>query len=270
MTNSKEYVLISYNIKKYTSYPILQNEIRDDLKSMTFEEIMKLKEELGAKIYKEAVLGIDNRGKKSKAKKDTKDLKRLNKNRPREQISTRQVPFLGAEMRMKRKKDNDIRDPRFDERAGEYDVKRFKENYKFLSEIREKEVEQLKSVLSKTTDEVERQELKKTIQRLINKNVEENKWHKKQQLLKEEQSEIQKAIAEGRQPHFVTKSMFNVFHLHVFAYIFNNNFKISEERRAKELVAQFEDLKEKGKLTKHLEKRRKKNAAKDRKRIGFD
>lgn len=52
--------------------------------------------------------------------------------------------------------------------------------------------------------------------------------------------------------------------------IFNNNFKISEERRAKELVAQFEDLKEKGKLTKHLEKRRKKNAAKDRKRIGFD
>lgn len=187
---------------------------------MTFEEIMKLKEELGAKIYKEAVLGIDNRNKKSKAKKDPKDFKRLNKNRPREQISTRQVPFLGAEMRMKRKKDNDIRDPRFDERAGEYDVKRFKENYKFVSEIREKEVEQLKSVLSKTTDEVERQELKKTIQRLINKNVEENKWHKKQQLLKEEQSEIQKAIAEGRQPHFVTKSMFNVFHLYVFAYNF--------------------------------------------------
>lgn len=44
----------------------------------------------------------------------------------------------------------------------------------------------------------------------------------------------------------------------------------SEERRAKELVAQFEELKQKGKLNKHLEKRRKKNVAKDRKRIGFD
>uniref|UniRef100_A0A1I8MXE3 rRNA biogenesis protein RRP36 n=1 Tax=Musca domestica TaxID=7370 RepID=A0A1I8MXE3_MUSDO len=223
-----------------------RNEIREDLKNMSFEEIMKLKEELGAKIYKEAVLGIDS-SKKEKPKKETKEFKRLNKNRPREQTAKRQVPFLGAELRTKRKKD-DVRDPRFDERAGEYDVKKFKENYKFVSEIREKEVAQLKAALNKTTDEEERREIKKTIQRLINKNVEEKKWHQKQQQLKEEQSDIQKAIAEGRQPHFITK----------------------KERRTKELVAQFEELKQKGKLAKHLEKRRKKNAAKDRKRIGFD
>jgi len=35
-------------------------------------------------------------------------------------------------------------------------------------------------------------------------------------------------------------------------------------------VAQFEKLKNEGKLNKHLEKRRKKNAAKDRKRIGIE
>lgn len=45
---------------------------------------------------------------------------------------------------------------------------------------------------------------------------------------------------------------------------------VSEERQAKELVAQFERLKESGKLNKHLEKRRKKNAAKDRKRISIE
>lgn len=44
----------------------------------------------------------------------------------------------------------------------------------------------------------------------------------------------------------------------------------SEERQAKELVAQFERLKDTGKLNKHLEKRRKKNAAKDRKRISIE
>jgi len=44
----------------------------------------------------------------------------------------------------------------------------------------------------------------------------------------------------------------------------------TEERRAKELVAQFEKLKNTGKLNKHMEKRRKKNAAKDRKRIGIE
>lgn len=175
---------------------------------MTFEEIMKLKEELGAKVYKEAVLGVES-SKKSSTKKSSKDFKRLNKNRPREQSAKRQVPFLGAELRIKRKKEEkSIRDPRFDERAGEYDVKKFKENYKFVSEIREKEVKVLKKQLNRVTDQQEREELKKTIQRLINKNVEENKWHKKQQMLKEEQNEIQKAIAEGKQPHYLTKSKF--------------------------------------------------------------
>lgn len=52
--------------------------------------------------------------------------------------------------------------------------------------------------------------------------------------------------------------------------IFKIIYTFSEERRTKELVAQFEELKQKGKLNKHLEKRRKKNVAKDRKRIGFD
>ncbi|XP_037821993.1 ribosomal RNA processing protein 36 homolog [Lucilia sericata] len=225
-----------------------RSAIREDLKSMTFEEIMKLKEELGAKLYKEAVLGVETTS-KSKAKKTSKDFKRLNKNRPREQSAKRQVPFLGVEMRTKRKKEEDsIRDPRFDERAGEYDVKKFKENYQFVSEIREKEVHHLKRQLKRIEDNEEKEDIKKTMQRLINKNVEDKKWHKKQQLLKEEQNEIQKAIAEGKQPHYLTK----------------------KERRAKELVSQFEELKQKGKLNKHLEKRRKKNVAKDRKRIGFD
>ncbi|XP_023305335.2 ribosomal RNA processing protein 36 homolog [Lucilia cuprina] len=224
-----------------------RSAIREDLKSMTFEEIMKLKEELGAKVYKEAVLGVET-ATKPKGNKTNKDFKRLNKNRPREQSAKRQVPFLGVEKRTKRKKEDSIRDPRFDERAGEYDVKKFKENYQFVSEIREKEVHHLKRQLKRIEDNEEKEDIKKTMQRLINKNVEDKKWHKKQQLLKEEQNEIQKAIAEGKQPHYMTK----------------------KERRAKELVSQFEELKQKGKLNKHLEKRRKKNVAKDRKRIGFD
>lgn len=173
---------------------------------MTFEEIMKLKEELGTKVYKEAIFGV-NSTKKSTSKKEHKDFKRLNKNRPREQSAKRQVPFLGIEMRSNRKKEEDkLRDPRFDERTGEYDVKKFKENYKFVSDIREKEVHHLKKQLNRVTDENEKAELKKTMQRLINKNFEDKKWHKKQELLKEEQTEIQKALAEGKQPHYLTKS----------------------------------------------------------------
>ncbi|EDX12942.1 GD20416 [Drosophila simulans] len=223
-----------------------QNAIREDLKGMTFEEIMKLKEELGAKVYKEAVLGgKSSRPQKPKAKTD---LKRLNKNRPREMTTRRQVPFLGAEHRVERKKNVELRDPRFDEKSGTYSAETFKKNYQFVSQIRAKEVGQLKKKLDEVEDEAEKHNLKDTMQRLINKNVEDKKWHTKQKQLKKERSVIQKKHDLGQQPHYLTK----------------------KERRAKELVAQFEKLKNTGKLNKHMEKRRKKNAAKDRKRIGIE
>lgn len=42
------------------------------------------------------------------------------------------------------------------------------------------------------------------------------------------------------------------------------------EQKAQELVKQYEELKSSGKLNKHLEKRRKKNVARDRKKYNFD
>ncbi|XP_017076662.2 ribosomal RNA processing protein 36 homolog [Drosophila eugracilis] len=223
-----------------------QNAIREDLKGMSFEEIMKLKEELGAKVYKEAVLG----GKRSRPQKPKgkTELKRLNKNRPREMSTKRQVPFLGAEHRVERKKTVELRDPRFDEKSGTYNAETFKKNYQFVSQIRSKEVGQLKKKLDEVEDDDEKHKIKFTMQRLINKNVEDKKWHTKQKKLKKERVGIQKKHNLGQQPHYLTK----------------------KERRAKELVAQFEELKNSGKLNKHLEKRRKKNAAKDRKRIGIE
>lgn len=220
-----------------------RSEIKNDLSKMSFEELMKLKEQLGAKVYKEAILGATS----TKPKKKTTDFKRLNKNRPREQSSRKQVPFLGG-VRPSKKSENAIRDPRFDSKAGDYDPNKFKENYKFLRDIREKEIEDLKKKLSSAKSEEERQNIKFVMQRLKNKNVEEKHWEVKQNVLKEEQREVQKAQKEGRQPHHATK----------------------KERRAKELVQKFVELKSSGGLAKHLEKKRKKNAAKDRKKFSFD
>lgn len=181
-----------------------QTAIREDLKGMTFEEIMKLKEQLGAKVYKEAVLGTKRA--KVKKPKEKSELKRLNKNRPRELSAKRQVPFLGAELRTERKKNAELRDPRFDERAGSYNVESFKKNYKFLTKIRDKEVGELKKKLDEVQDKEEKETIKHTMQRLINKNVEEKRWHIKQNILKKEHKEIQKAHDEGREPHYLTKS----------------------------------------------------------------
>lgn len=220
-----------------------KEEIRAELRSMTFEELMKLKEELGSKLYREAVLERD-----AKACPTTKNkYKRLNKNRPREQSSRYQVPFVGG-LQRSQKKDPEPTDPRFNENAGAYNAKTFKENYKFLTNIRKKEIIQLKKQLSQTEDPEERRKIKDTMLSLRNKNVEEKNWHEKQSALKVEQIEILKAKSEGRAPHYTTK----------------------KERRARELVKRFETLKKTGALSKHLEKRRKKNAAKDRKKLNIE
>ncbi|XP_055902463.1 ribosomal RNA processing protein 36 homolog [Eupeodes corollae] len=221
-----------------------RSAIKNDLSTMSFEQLMKLKEQLGAKVYKEAVLGETS----SKLKKKPTDFKRLNKNRPREQSSRRQVPFLGGVPKTSKKNQQTIRDPRFDGKSGDYDPNKFKENYKFLRELREKEIEDLTKKLQTTKSEEERQNIKFVMQRLKNKNVEETRWETKQNILKEEQKDIQKAQQEGKQPHFATK----------------------KEQRAKELVKKFVELKSSGGLAKHLEKKRKKNAAKDRKKFSFD
>ncbi|KAH8247500.1 hypothetical protein KR038_005232, partial [Drosophila bunnanda] len=242
-----------------------QNAIRQDLKGMTFEEIMKLKEELGAKVYKEAVLG----GSSSRANKKPKtktDLKRLNKNRPREMSSRRQVPFLGAEHRAERKKAAELRDPRFDEKSGTYNAETFKKNYEFVTQIRDKEVGQLKKQLDEVQNDEEKHKIKHTMQRLINKNVEDKKWQQKQKQLKKERDNIQKKHNKGELPHYLTKSEF----LYILTPSLTKVYLPTEERRAQELVAKFEQLKSTGKLNKYLEKRRKKNAAKDRKRIGIE
>lgn len=44
-------------------------------------------------------------------------------------------------------------------------------------------------------------------------------------------------------------------------------FSITGEKKTKELVKKFEDLKKSGGIDKHLEKKRKKHTAKDRKKM---
>jgi len=73
----------------------VQKGIRDELRQMSLEEIQALKEELGLKVYNQA-LGLDPKGKLKRKEKRPKQLvfKRENKNRPREQSSKKTVARL--------------------------------------------------------------------------------------------------------------------------------------------------------------------------------
>jgi len=217
-----------------------RSEIRNELSTMSFEDLMKLKEELGSKVYNEAIFG--NQPKNIKRKTKT-EFKRANKNRPREETAKRQVPFLGAELR-KQTNSTVVRDPRFDEKCGEYNIKAFKYNYAFVNDIREKEVKKLKTNIKKAPKE-EKPKIKFAIEKLENQLREDKTWKTIESIKKEAVEDIKKAKEEGKQPHYATK----------------------RELQTKMLVKQFEDLKNSGKLAKHLEKKRKKNISKDRKKV---
>uniref|UniRef100_A0A1B0EYD7 rRNA biogenesis protein RRP36 n=1 Tax=Phlebotomus papatasi TaxID=29031 RepID=A0A1B0EYD7_PHLPP len=211
--------------------------IREELKNMPFEELIKLKQKLGAKVYNSTVLGIENKNK-------TKEFKRENKNRPRE------MSFKKPNSVRKKKKPEATgpRDPRFDEKCGEFSRSEFKKRYSFVEDMRVNELKKLKESLKKTDDPEERSKIKMLIQRMDNQVREATKRKSREEEQKTAIREMQKAKDEGRTPIFPNK----------------------KQQKLKELVKQFKDLKQTGKLQKHIDKRRKKNASRDRKRMNMD
>lgn len=207
-----------------------RSEMREELSKMTFEDLQKLKEKLGSKVYDEAMFGTK--------KTVVKEFKRANKNRPREVSSKRPEPA-------KVKKGNkwEARDPRFDSLCGEFDDKRFRKSYSFLEEIRQKEKKQLIRQLKAEEDVEKRKRIKAVLQRMKNKEKDEMKKSKKEEQAAIEREEKIKLLQEGKKPHFRTKL----------------------ESKVANLVEQYSELKKKGKLQKHIEKQRKKQTQKERK-----
>lgn len=171
---------------------------------MSFENLIKLKEKLGSKVYNETLFGGANRAKKS-AKKD---FKRENKNRPREMTSKRPVPLLGNEKTKARESTRTVRDPRFDPNCGEFSATKFRENFGFVADIKAKELGELKAQLKESTDPKEIKKLKYLIQRMQNQNLEEKKRKDREHVLDEEKQEIKRAKTEMKMPHYSSSSEF--------------------------------------------------------------
>lgn len=129
---------------------------------MSFEELQKLKEKLGTKIYNETIFGKTNNNRPPTKKTD---FKRANKNRPREMSSKR--PFAGViEAHSTRK--CIPRDPRFDPLCGTFNEEIFKKSYKFVNKIKLDEREALKNELKDTDDPKKQKKIKYLLQRLVN------------------------------------------------------------------------------------------------------
>lgn len=229
-------------------------DIRTKISNMPLGQVLELKSKIGTTNFNHAVFGdskSDNKQTNVKSTKrnpqrDTSD----DEDAPMEMTSKRPVPFLGSDSLSKRKRkerESKIRDPRFDRRCGDYSSAQFRENFEFVFDLKTDELKTLKQQLKECRDTEERERLKFVIQRTQNQLRE----HQKQLVINkrnaEEKGEIEKARSEGRRPFYVKKS----------------------EKRMVELVDKFEELKESGRLKKHIEKRRKKSAGQSKKKMNL-
>jgi len=209
---------------------------REKLTKMSIEDIQNLKERLGLKLFHQKLSGTAPvRGKKV-------DFKRENKNRPREMSSKKTVGRFREVVQVAKVQQ---RDPRFDPLCGEFDEKLFKDNYKFVNEIKSQDLTFLKKQIREEEDPERRKSIKYLIQRTENQLRQEAQNKVKEQELAVERDQKKDQLEAGVKPFYVSKS----------------------KQKEMKLVDQYEKLKQSGGLDNYIRKKTKKNLVKDRKKF---
>ncbi|XP_014663911.1 PREDICTED: ribosomal RNA processing protein 36 homolog [Priapulus caudatus] len=216
--------------------------IRAELATMSFEELQKLKETLGVKVYTETLYGKRKKGLEVDAKQTRKDFKRANKNRPTEMSS--KIP-VGRHKDVFSLKKTILRDPRFDDLSGEFNQKIFEKGYSFLGDIKQKEKLNLQKQLKKEKDPERQEQIKFLLKRMEHQEKAAQDTAATNVKLQELRKKERESIKDGKKPFFLKKS----------------------EQKKLLLADKFQELKKSGKIEKYLQKKLKKNAAKDRRHI---
>ncbi|XP_014339610.1 ribosomal RNA processing protein 36 homolog isoform X2 [Latimeria chalumnae] len=216
-----------------------QDDVKKELSTMSFEELLLLQNKVGTKAFNRIAYG--SQGPEPLRKKH---LKRLNKNRPVEISAKKPAAFLRQVVPVRKRV---ARDPRFDDLSGEYNPEIFDKTYTFLDDIRKEEKGIVEKQLKKTKNLEEKEQLQTLLQRMTyQENAQQQKQMQRQKELefKRQQREL---VQQGKKPFFLKSS----------------------DKRKLHLAEQYKRLKKSGKLESFLSKKRKRNAIKDRKRLPF-
>ncbi|XP_075704623.1 ribosomal RNA processing protein 36 homolog [Rhinoderma darwinii] len=206
-----------------------------DFSSMSFEELLRARDKVGSKSFYKSVR--ESRGGKLCGGNIQAD-----KIRPLEMSSKKPVPFLRKVVLTKK---TIQRDPRFDDLSGEFKPEVFEKTYSFLDQIKLREKEVLEKRLWKARNPALREQLTQLLRRM---NQQEAAAQQKQRL-RERQVQFKRQQREraqqGKRPFYLKKG----------------------DARKLELAQKFQELKKKGKVENFLNKKRKRNSIKDRRRL---
>ncbi|KAI9128568.1 hypothetical protein K1719_000051 [Acacia pycnantha] len=208
-----------------------EEEIKQELADVTFEELLKARANGSHTIFRKT--SVENKS------------KRPNKNRPMEVSCKKPVPILRDVVQAPKKV---VRDPRFETLCGRLDSDGFKKRYNFLFEGElPAEKQALLKVLKKSKDPDKINETEEQIS-WIDKQLKSNAARRPDvEILTKHKKKEREAAKQGKRPFYLKKS----------------------DIRKQRLVEKYNDLKSSGKLESFIEKRRKRNAAKDHRYVPY-
>ncbi|OAY59870.1 ribosomal RNA processing protein 36 homolog [Manihot esculenta] len=208
-----------------------ESDIEREIADATFEELQKARSDGSCSVYQ-------------KPKQDKKS-GRANKNRPMEASCKKPVSRFREVVQAPKKV---VRDPRFESLCGNLDVDGFRKRYNFLFENNlPSEREELKKQMKKSNDPKVIDQLKKRISWIDRQLKFESAKHIDAEILAEHKKKEREAAKQGKRPFYMKKS----------------------EIRKHRLIKEYSKLKESGKLESFIEKRRRKNASKDRRYMPY-
>ncbi|KAL6527868.1 hypothetical protein OROMI_029679 [Orobanche minor] len=208
-----------------------EREIERELAEVTFEELQRARSDGSLMVYR----------KPTTEKKGS----RANKNRPMEMSSKKPVSRFREVIQVPKRV---VRDPRFESLCGNMDVDGFKKRYNFIYEnALPAEKEELKKQMKKANDPDAINELKDRIARIDKELKSAVTKRTEKDIMVEHKKKEREAAKKGKQPYYLKKS----------------------ELKKQKLIEKYKELKESGKLESFIEKKRRKNAAKDHRYVPY-
>ncbi|CAF3336513.1 unnamed protein product [Rotaria sp. Silwood1] len=231
---------------------------RDKVAKVSLRDMLEIQERLGTKSFTKALqndeeVEKDEDDDNEQATNETKKSTSLNKKILNEAIS-KSEPIEMSSKRRPRKRDQvpvhmrgkrKIMDPRFSEQFGDYNAREFRESYHFITDMRRKELNELKKQLKACQDPTEKTKLKTVINRLKSqvKNVDD--LDRVEKISKDIQEKSEKLADGGESTPYITK----------------------EVRKVMKLATTYTDLKNTGRIDAYLSKKRKRLASKKKKQM---
>lgn len=172
-------------------------------------------------------------------KKDTRQFSRTSKHAPTE-LSYKKAVSRKREVIPTHKVNH--RDPRFEPLSGPLDELKAKKKYAFLDMYRDSEMSELKSAIRKSKDPDATETLKRALLSMESRKKSQQAKDQQQEILRKHRKEEKAKVEQGKRPFYLKKA----------------------DQKQLALVERFEGMKGK-QVDKVIERRRKKQAAKERK-----